>query len=565
MKYFIYRRKSQEDEDRQVMSLESQTDEIAKLIANDPTIEVVGEYDESRTAKTLGRPLFIEMMDRIDKGEAEGIISWHPDRLARNSMDGGRVIYALDQGTLKDMRFCSYSFANDPQGKFMLNIIFGYSKYYVDNLSINVKRGLQTKLKNGWKPNLAPIGYRNCKETKTIIPDGEQFKAVRGMYDLLLSENRTPSAIHRIVCNDWAYTTPLRKRTGGKKPALSTIYKILANPFYAGFIRWKGQLYAGSHIPIITKTEFNRAQSMLGHIVTTKKKSLSFPYTGLFKCGACGLSITAETKHKPSGRQYTYYHCTRRHSTPYCVQPAINSTQLEEQIVQFLDRISLPQFVTNWLVDNLKDTKQDMAAIHAETAKKAAQNASLLERQLSVLVDLRTREVIADDEFDKKRIKLQIELAAAQENVANVGKQQQGLEPIKILSFLSTRAKYWFSIGDDEMKRKLLSILSYNSKLMDRKALLVAKRPFIEMMEILNFSGCAEAYKLSGLQLSDSTKLTNKQIKKLNRFCREPEIIKLAQEVTLLINQCDPLALSDLKNHACVQVHKNIDTAPIDC
>ena len=211
--------------------------------------------------------------------------------------------------------------------------------------------------------------------------------------------------------------------------------------------------------------------------------------------------------------------------------------------------------MTNWLVDNLKDTKQDMAAIQAETAKKAAQSASILERQLSVLVDLRTREVIADDEFDKKRIKLQIELAAAHENVANVGKQQQGLEPIRILSFLSTRAKYWFSIGDDEMKRRLLSILSYNPKLMDRKALLVAKKPFIEMMEILNFSGCAEACKLSGPPPCECPRMTSNQFKKLETISANQTTIQLAEDAKQFINQIDPVALSDLKNHTYVQVH----------
>ena len=80
------------------------------------------------------------MMDCIQQGQAEGIIAWHPDRMARNSMDGGRIIYLLDQGRLTDLKFCTYSFENNAQGKFMLNIIFGYSKLYVDNLSENVAR-----------------------------------------------------------------------------------------------------------------------------------------------------------------------------------------------------------------------------------------------------------------------------------------------------------------------------------------------------------------------------------------------------------------------------------------
>ncbi len=67
------------------------------------------------------------MLERIKAGEAQGIIAWHPDRLARNSMDGGQVIFLLDQGRLQDLKFCSYSFENLPQGKFMLGIMFSNS------------------------------------------------------------------------------------------------------------------------------------------------------------------------------------------------------------------------------------------------------------------------------------------------------------------------------------------------------------------------------------------------------------------------------------------------------
>ena len=68
----------------------------------------------------------------MEKGVAQGILSWHPDRLARNSVDGGKIIYLLDTAVLKDLKFPSFWFEDTPQGKFMLNIAFGQSKYYVD-------------------------------------------------------------------------------------------------------------------------------------------------------------------------------------------------------------------------------------------------------------------------------------------------------------------------------------------------------------------------------------------------------------------------------------------------
>jgi len=164
-RYFLYARKSTDEEDRQILSLDSQLNELREF-AKLQNLEIVEEFVEAKTAKQPGRRFFNYMLRRIETNDADGIIAWHPDRLARNSIDGGKIIHMIDNGSLKDLRFPTYRFDNSAQGKFMLSIAFGQSKYYVDNLSENVKRGIREKLRRGEWPGWAPLGYLNDYKDK---------------------------------------------------------------------------------------------------------------------------------------------------------------------------------------------------------------------------------------------------------------------------------------------------------------------------------------------------------------------------------------------------------------
>jgi len=94
------------------------------------------------------------MLDRICAGEASEILAWHPDRLARNSIDRGKIIYMLDPGKIKDLKFPTFWFENTPQGKFMLSIAFGQSKYYVDNSSENISKATAKNCEKEFGPAL---------------------------------------------------------------------------------------------------------------------------------------------------------------------------------------------------------------------------------------------------------------------------------------------------------------------------------------------------------------------------------------------------------------------------
>ena len=145
MRFFIYARKSTDDEERQMLSIEAQLAELREYASNEG-LTVARGFVESRTAKTPGRPIFNDTLSRIENGEASGLLAWHPDRLARNWSDGAHVIHLLDSGQLTELRFPSFWFEDTPQGKFVLSIAFSQSVYYSDALSVNVRRGMRQKL-----------------------------------------------------------------------------------------------------------------------------------------------------------------------------------------------------------------------------------------------------------------------------------------------------------------------------------------------------------------------------------------------------------------------------------
>jgi len=147
MRFLIYCRKSTDSEDRQVLSLESQENELRRL-AESQGLEVVGVLHESMSAKAAGRPIFNQVLRSIAKGEADAILCWKLDRLARNMVDGGQIIDLLQRGSIKEIR--TYESVHTPsENSLLLSVIFGMANQFVRDLSVNVKRGMRAKLDKG--------------------------------------------------------------------------------------------------------------------------------------------------------------------------------------------------------------------------------------------------------------------------------------------------------------------------------------------------------------------------------------------------------------------------------
>src|SRR3972149_5792648 len=366
-KFFLYARKSTDVEDKQVLSIEAQLTELRDY-AKRENLNIALEFIEKQSAKIPGRPVFNEMMKCIEKGDADSILSWHPDRLARNSIDGGKIIYFLDTGKLASLKFPTFWCDNTSQGKFMLNMAFGQSKYYVDSLSENTKRGLRQKVRNGEYPTLAPVGYINDSRIKSVIVDRKKAKIIKQAFELYVKGNQRLEDI----ANFLAKKNIISKR--GNIIHKSRATSILSNPFYTGLFRYGGELHEGKHEPIISKKLFDQAQEMLKLRGKPDRKAKNEPqsFCGLISCASCGMMITGEYKVKKQKNgnvhEYIYYHCTKKNK----------SVKEKEEKIQNI-KIKLERLLTGYL-----DQDIEKEIYRAEKSKLLFSKKSLEEEIISL-------------------------------------------------------------------------------------------------------------------------------------------------------------------------------------
>ena len=466
-KFFIYARKSTDVEDMQILSIEAQLTELREL-AKKEGLEIVDELIEKKSAKVPGREIFNSMLNRIEKEEANGIISWHPDRLARNSVDGGRIIYLLDRGKLSALKFNTFWFEPTPQGKFMLNIAFSQSKYYVDSLSENTKRGLRQKARNGYMPSVAPIGYLNDSRSKTVVINKKVGQIIKEAFEYYSSGN----VLMREVSGFLAKKGILHPN--GKYFSVTRIRKILTNSYYYGHFVYAGEVYEGRQGPIISKQLFDKVQE----IINRKNKQWSKarverihkPYLGLLRCGECGMMITGEirTKHYKSGECdiFRYYHCTKKSKIVKCSQSHYTREEsIGSQLTTLLKKYSLKKDWAIKINKKIDEEQEDIAQSSLSVISLKRKEIDNLNSKLQLLLDSYLDQITDKEMYKEKKLELVGKRKTLEEQIINLQKQKGSwIEPMRNWISEASEVDQIIS-GDEKDDKKALALKIFGSNL----------------------------------------------------------------------------------------------------
>ncbi len=440
--YFLYVRKSTDVEDKQVLSIAAQIVEL-KEFAKRMGIYIADIIIEKQTAKKPGRPKFNKMLERIEAGEANGILAWLPDRLSRNSIDSGRIIYMLDENVIVDLKFPHFWFENTPQGKYMLANEFNSSKQYVDNLSVNTKRGLRQKVRDGHCPRLAPVGYYNHIKTKTIMVDKKLAEIVRRAFELYATGTKTLDDIAAFLYANGIRTRGRRKKKGDPKSAggnqwhATRVKYMLTDVFYYGHFKYGGVVHEGRHTPIIDKQLFDKVQRVLAARGRAQKRATApQPLNMLVRCGNCDCFVTGahKIKRQQNGNvhEYTYYRCTHKKKAVVCREKEVREFVLAGQLLPILQSFALPKDWRDYMVSRLE---QDETAAEDESEailRGLRDELDTMNAKLKRLFDLYLEGDIDRDDYKDRQAELMSEKKSLEGKIERVLTQaDHWIEPLR--------------------------------------------------------------------------------------------------------------------------------------
>jgi len=513
LKYFLYVRKSTESDDRQAASIDDQISEMNR-VAKRLGLNVVDIITESRSAKKPGRPNFNKMVERIHSGEADAILCWKLNRLARNPVDGGQISWMIQQNVIKHIQSFTSEF-HPEDNVLIMQIEFGMANQYVKDLSVDTKRGHRKKAERGWYPSgTLNAGYRHVPNTsnsgKDEIETDQNFVLMKSLWNKLLTGKYTVADIKRE-----GDKIGIRNRAG-KEYSINNYHAMFANEFYCGWYYWLDengvhQRIKGKHKPMITEDEFRKVRIFLGGNGNKNRISkYTFPFRGALHCGECKRMITADQKiqvrctncrHKYSIKQNiecpkcqttlpemdnpvildkTYYICVGATKKKCSQRGSVEQGELEKQIDRVIEGISIPKDFHDWAVDAIQFITKNEGGEEQQTLNVIRNRESDLEQRLTKMTILRADGEITPEHFSSITKDTEKELNDIRVEIKRIHKNKIDWAQIanQYLTFSET-AHEKFENGDPNTKKLVFESISQNLILKDKMLSVSLPKPLI--------------------------------------------------------------------------------------
>ncbi len=357
------------------------------------------------------------------------------------------------------------------------------AKSYVLQLSENVKRSVDYKLKKGEWIGEAPIGYINYRDEtgkSQIIPDPNRAEIITTLF------NQYSTGLHSLrTLTQLSKQMGLTGKRSGKIMSATNIHRMLINPFYYGEMLCKGQLYHHNYTPLISKELFDTCQNILHGRHPNKQLKKQHAFQGLIKCGQCGCSITSDTKIKPSGKTFTYLFCS--HYKGNCTNKRINENIVWEQILPIFAKLKFPKGFAPFVKEHIENSINAENEFHIQQIKELRQQYDRIQEKLTKIRMQFADEKIAVDDFNAISTQLKSEQYNIEEKLKGhtMADEKFSIAVSTVLSLADNALEYLKS-SKVEQKREILNLVLSNLELNDGKLSYTVNSPFNLLLDSSN-------------------------------------------------------------------------------
>lgn len=356
----IYARVSTTRQSDEGISIESQI-ELGMKKASDLGANVLNVFhDDGKSGRSDRRRAFQRAIQYCTFEQVDYFITWNTARFARNRIDAASYKRLLE-GVGTRVIYVSMDIDNrTDEGWFSESLHEIMDEHYSRQVSRDTKRSMMKNARDGyWNGGFIPLGFKTEEvgKRKKLTVDEQSAPIVREIFRRYLAGEGTKSIA--IELNRRGLS--LRNKPFSK----DNIRLILGNFVYIGmsiFNRTTGRrpnpesewVMYETHNGIIDKEVFMAARARLeeGKETVGKGSPLSqHVFTGLLKCGKCGLAMRIETATGRS-RTYSYYNCSGYQKGHGCGSRRINAEKFDRYLLEVvLDKVLQADIVADFITE----------------------------------------------------------------------------------------------------------------------------------------------------------------------------------------------------------------------
>jgi site-specific DNA recombinase len=431
-------------------------------------IEVCRWFEERVTAAKRGRPLFNEMLKLLRLGRADGIVIHKIDRGARNLKDWSDLGDLIDEGI--EVHFANESLdLHSRGGRLSADIQAVVAADYIRNLREETRKGFYGRIKQGFYPLPAPIGYLDRGAGKVKEPDPMRAPLIRAAFELYGTGQYNLQTLREEL-----YRRGLRNRLGSRL-SMTGISKILNNPFYVGVIRLQktNETFSGAHEPLIRKSQFDRVQKILTGKFNARSQRHDFRYRRLIKCRHCGFSLIGELQ-----KSHVYYRC----HTKTCPITCVRQETVSDAIGSVLSRLTLDSKERRCAAAKLQTLFADWEVDQVTQMKALTLQRSQADEGLAHLTDAFIDGLIENTLFEERKTALIFQRKGLDESIERLKREKAFLaQRLSLIIELCGDASFLYKAGLPEENRLLLEIVTSNRSASEKSVEITLAPAFLEI------------------------------------------------------------------------------------